>query len=56
MLMDRDGQTGHDAALAQVFEDIQDCRRFAAGVMLLDLPHDTLNHVAACYEQASRPT
>ena len=47
------GQPDHDAALAQVLEDAEGCRTMVASMLLLDLPADVRDRVAACDEQFS---
>ena len=37
--------------LAQVLEDAEGCRMVVAGMLMLDLPSDVFNELAACDEQ-----
>jgi hypothetical protein len=39
------------AALTQVLEDAQGCRAVVASMLLLDLPQDVVDELAACDEQ-----
>ncbi len=39
------------AALAQVLEDTEGCRAVVASMLLLDLPDDVIDELAACDEQ-----
>ena len=47
--MDRSGD--RTAVLAQVLEDAQGCRAAVAAMLLLDLPGDVVDELAACDEQ-----
>jgi hypothetical protein len=49
--MDRNGDRTN--VLAQVLEDAEGCRAAVAAMLLLDLPGDVVDELAACDEQLS---
>ncbi len=49
--MDRNGDRTN--VLAQVLEDAEGCRAAEAAMLLLDLPGDVVDELAACDEQLS---